>query len=441
VLLLVIAWTLALASLYIETLAPLPLAVAVLLVLTRPSVLSRETRMLDAALVACLVVIALQLVPLNASLRARIAPAAIAYERLALVAGTPTAVARGGPVSVRPAATALALAVVTGAVLLFWSARTLLQRGGLRTTIRGIAVMATIAVPVALVQHLVKPHAFYGLWPAGNGNALPFTPFVNRNDFAAWLIMALPLAVGYAAARIESRVRGGERFDVEMLFDGRGMLLTFAVCLMTAGALASLSRSALAGAGAGMLLFFALARTRVDRRTALGLLAAGAATLALAVWFAAPGALAERLGGSMSEGIGGRLSIWRQTWPMVRDFWPAGSGVGTYQPVMLLYQTSSRLFYISHADNEYLQIVAEGGAPLAIAAAAVLLAAAVVVARRLRSDRSPVFWIRAGAASGLLAFAVQNFFEMTMRVPANAVLLVTAAAIAMHQGRSRHAGV
>jgi O-antigen ligase len=295
--------------------------------------------------------------------------------------------------------------------------------------------MGAVTVPAALVQHLAAPHAFYGVWPAGAGNALPFTPFVNRNDFAGWLILGLPLAAGYAAARIESRLREGGRVDVEALFDRTGTLLAVAIVLMTAGVLASMSRSALAGSVAGMLLFLAATRTRMNRRAALGVLAAGVATVAVAVWFASPGALAERLGGSMSEGLGGRLSIWRQTWPMVRDFWPTGSGVGTYQPVMVLYQTSSRLFYISHADNELLQIAAEGGAPLLVGVTLVLIATTMAIARQLRRDRSSVFWIRAGAAGGLLAFAVQNLFEMTMRVPANAVLLITLAAIAMHEGR------
>ena len=31
---------------------------------------------------------------------------------------------------------------------------------------------------------------------------LPFGPFVNRNHFATWVIMALPFSLGYIAARL-----------------------------------------------------------------------------------------------------------------------------------------------------------------------------------------------------------------------------------------------
>jgi O-antigen ligase len=156
-----------------------------------------------------------------------------------------------------------------------------------------------------------------------------------------------------------------------------------------------------------------------------------------AVYAANVGALAARLSGAASEGLSGRVAIWRQTWPMVRDFWPVGSGVGTYQQVMVLYQTTtSRLFYIFHADNEYLQIVAEGGALLAVPAAIAVIALVVLVVKRLRSDRTALYWMRAGAASGLVAAAVQNCFEMTLRVPANGVLLAILAAIAAHEGHT-----
>jgi len=92
----------------------------------------------------------------------------------------------------------------------------------------------------------------------------------------------------------------------------------------------------------------------------------------------------------------------------------------------------SRLFFIRHADNEYLQIVAEGGALLGVPVAIALIALGAAVVRRVRSDASPIYWVRAGAASGLLAVAIQNLGEMTLRVPANGVLLATLAALAVH---------
>src|SRR5581483_6897104 len=102
-----------------------------------------------------------------------------------------------GPISVDPAATRAALFAVALILLVFWSARTVLTRGGGRTTIRGIAIMGLIVAPLAIAQHITAPKLFYWLWAGSSGNTLPYSPFVNRNDFAGWLVMAIPLTVAY----------------------------------------------------------------------------------------------------------------------------------------------------------------------------------------------------------------------------------------------------
>src|SRR6202035_3756040 len=99
--------------------------------------------------------------------------------------------------------------------------------------------------------------------------------------------------------------------------------------------------------------------------------------LAIASAYADMGSLSSRfLQGALDEGMARRLSIWRQTWPVVRRFWPLGTGVGTYESVMVLYQTMSRFFYISHADNEFLQILAEGGLLLGLPVALAIVSGA-----------------------------------------------------------------
>jgi O-antigen ligase len=236
-------------------------------------------------------------------------------------------------------------------------------------------------------------------------------------------------------ARMHSRHRAGEPFDAETTFDSKSIWLAVALCLMTAGLLGSLSRSGLLGAFAGLVFFALISRRRLTaRRAGLAIVGVGVA-LALASAYADMGALSMRfVEGSLSEGLGTRLSIWRQTWPVVRDFWPVGTGAGTYQAVMVLYQTMSRYYNISHADNEFLQILAEGGLLLALPVAIVIVSGGVLIAKRLRADLTPIFWLRAGAVAGVVALAAQNMVEMTLRVPANAVLFAILAAVAVYDG-------
>ena len=412
------------------------LGVLILARLVRPRIASGPDRLLDGALIAALAVVALQLAPLPPGLRDSIAPSSVAFERAVQIVEPSDA---GGPVTVDANATAYALYIDAVVILLFWSARRGFERGGVRRVLRGIAVLGLVVVPLGIGQHLLSPKAFYGEVRPISSSALPFTPFVNRNDFAAWLLMAVPAVIGYEIARIESRRQAGVGFDPESAFDNPAMVLAWSAFAMVAGLLVSLSRSGLTGLIAALGLFLMLARRRTSGEWLRLMALAFAGMLVLGILFANADALGSRLSGAVSEGLVGRLDIWRQTWPMVGDFFPVGSGVGTYQKVMVLYQTSSRRFAISHADNEYLQILAEGGALLAVPAAVAIVGAAMAIRRRLVADRTPMYWVRAGAACGVFGMAVQNLFEMTLRVPANAALLAILAAVAMH-GAPRPAG-
>ncbi len=68
---------------------------------------------------------------------------------------------------------------------------------------------------------------------------------------------------------------------------------------------------------------------------------------------------------------------------------------------------------------------------LPAAVAVVLLTRAI--RRNLRAARGEArgYWIRAGAAVGLLAMAVQEVFEFSLQIPANALLFCTLAALAI----------
>ena len=191
---------------------PLACGIALLAALRRPVIGRRSTRWLDFALIFSLVAIAIQLVPLPPGLRGRLSPAALAYDR-ALRFGSEAGAER--PLSMDPAATLLALAVVAAIVLLFWTVRTMFQRGSVRATILAVAWIGLVLSPLAIVQHLIPMPFLDDAWGITARGLRPYGPFVNRNDFAGWLIMALPLTLGYAVARMQSRYRPGAPFDLE----------------------------------------------------------------------------------------------------------------------------------------------------------------------------------------------------------------------------------
>jgi O-antigen ligase len=433
-------WSLfAFAGAYRWTLVPLIGGAALLAAAARPRIARHPHRAVDLGLLACLVATALQLVPLPAPVRTTLSPASPAAIDALVVHPDPGAPAR--PLSLDPAATGWALATGLALVLLFWSARAIFDRGELRRVVRGVCLFGLALAAVAFVQRVETPHLIYGFWAPVTRTAVPtpYGPFVNRNDFAAWLVLAAPLVAGYAVTRLEARWRGRTGVSLfgalESSLDAWTAATSASVALMIAALAWSLSRSGLAGAAAAATAFVALSRLRVGTRSTLALSAAGLAAAAIALQYANLSALAFRLGDSLPADLEGRVAIWRTTWPMARDFLGVGIGLGAFERGMLVYQQGSRELFFNHAHNEYLQIAAEGGLLVGVPMAWTAAAACRQAGRALLADRSSAFWMRAGAVCAVLGVAIQSLGDTGLRMPANAVLFAIVAALALHDGR------
>jgi O-antigen ligase len=323
------------------------------------------------------------------------------------------------------------LIVSATVALYFWSARRLFEHGAVRDAIRMTALCGGTVAGITLLQHITAPHSLYWvLRPVSRNAEFPFGPFVNRNDMAAWMVMALPLAAGYMLARLDIRRREG-RLNVESAFDATGVWLSAGICLMAATLVATLSRSGITAGVAGAAAIVFLSRGRMERRGRAWLLAALSLVALIGAAYANLGALMARVGETIGSGVGGRREIWSATLSMIRDFPVAGVGVGSYQRAMTVYQPAHD-FAFNHAHNEYLQLLAEGGVLMAVPLTVGIVAGIVAVAGALRRDRTPTYWMRIGAASSLVAIGVQNLWETGLRMPANAVLCALCLAIAVH---------
>ena len=283
-----------------------------------------------------------------------------------------------------------------------------------------------------VAQHATAPHSLY--WLRTFRYTEPFGPYLNRSDFAMWMVMALPLTAGYLLTRMHARQRSGESLFTTEAFDNTTLLLAVAMGLMTAALMVALSRSGLIGVAAATLVFWALADGRMHRERRAWLLGGIGAIAVAALLYANASAVATRIDDTFVHGMGGRLDIWRATMPMIRDFWLTGVGAGAYERAMIVYQPAPHETYFNHAHNEYLQLLAEGGLLLAIPAALVVVVTVRGIRSRLTDDRTPLHWVRVGAVSGMAGVAVQSLWETGLRRPANTLLFAALAAFAMHSG-------
>ena len=327
------------------------------------------------------------------------------------------------PISVSPPDTLRGLAFVAALSLLFLAV--FREMGGrpwrrrLALTVVWVGVALTV---VAFVQALSPdPRKIYGLWRPRQDWAV-FGPYVNRNHFAGYLVMASSLAIGVALEAL-SRLRAAwrRRRRPWLLLgesEGTAAVRWSAVAMVSvAGLLASQSRGGVSAFAAAALLLPLASRQR--GRTALGV----ALLVGLgALWIGTGGVLSA----FATRGVkGSRLDLWIDMLPMVPRFPVFGVGWNAFGTAYPWYQTIWKTEWFGEAHNDYLQALIDGGV---VGAALVLSLLAVVFRRALaRAARSP---LDLGLLGALLGFALHGLVDFNGQIPANAATWVALAALA-----------
>jgi O-antigen ligase len=395
-----------------------------------PRATTPATRVLDLSLLALPAACLVQAIPMPRALVGLVSPARVRLDDLLRLGAPPAWL----PLSVSAGDTLYAAAVLVGAVLVYWSARHHLASGGLRHLCRGISWIGLALACVAIAQRGMSFGRIYGFWEPLETGATPYGPFVNRNHAATWLLLALPVSLGYLLARLRERMpHARPSVAIRRSLDARAAWLLIATATMVLALALSLSRSGIVAFAIAAGFIVLSARRRFDSVKRGWLAATAAAAVVGVLTFADVSAVVLRFSEAVVPGGVGRSAIWRDTLPLARDFALTGCGAGTYEIAMRGYQTGDRRYYYNQAHNHFLQVAAEGGLLLIVPLSVAALAFAALARRRLRADTSGVFWIRAGAAAGLVGVAVQSMWETGLTIPANALLAAVAAAILTHQ--------
>lgn len=359
------------------------------------------------------------------------------------------------PGTLSPRDTARGLAFVLGALALHVGAAAAFTQAEARQRFRRVvALLGLVTASAALIQLAYGATRIYGLFePLEAGAQQLLGPFVNRNHFAGYMVLAIPVATGLLVqAQRRLRHHLGPRPNLRRILLGLGSAagtgLLFAllppfVCL--AGLLVSTSRGGLLGLVAGL----GVAAVARQRRAWLSL---AAWVLALfGVGLASFGL--ERIEARFSAAARqreGRSVVWRDALQRMDGYWARGSGFNTFAwamsravpfelpigatpwpadlrtpllsptgawPAFRVPAQSEGMVWFREAHNDYLQLLVETGVPgllLALWAAGSCLRAA---------ERDP--WLSA-ALAGLLAHELVDF---PLQIPALSALFVTLAAL------------
>jgi O-antigen ligase len=272
-----------------------------------------------------------------------------------------------------------------------------------------------------ILQHLTFNGKIYWVREMRFGG-IPFGPYANRNHFAAFAELLIPISL---VSLLLGKVRRERLFVVGL----------FAV-LQIGALLLSASRGGIVSFGAELVV---LAAWMVWRRAGgQQLLAAGAVLLVvvLLVSWLGVGQILQRFTGmqSLEMTSGKRASMRADTWRMFLDHPVLGTGLGTLQTAFPPYETLYDGKIVNHSHNDYLEALAETGVAGGICCLWFLLLLASTGSRRaLSASRSFASTLQFSALLGCFGFLVHSLADFNLHIPANAMLFFLMAYLATAQ--------
>ncbi|MDE0838576.1 MAG: O-antigen ligase family protein, partial [Kiritimatiellae bacterium] len=273
---------------------------------------------------------------------------------------------------------------------------------------------AAVALGGAISRTYVpQGHTLWWLLPT-NGTSLPgpLGGFINPNHFAAYVALVTPCAMALAIGAFARR---------NWL---RGLIAVALVFLMALGIMASHSRGGLLAyvCGIGTVGVVCMLRGRI-----LAFLLVAAVLVGLAFW--APVIISDayrsRLGDLLSldedDSYRTRMQAWSDSTALVARYPLLGAGANGYRMVFPQIRTASTHARMTHAENEYVQLLVDFGLIGALLFFAILSCIVYRVTGALFQNDAGLQAVPIAAAGTLSVVAVHSLVDFALHIPVYAL--------------------
>jgi O-antigen ligase len=260
--------------------------------------------------------------------------------------------------------------------------------------------------------------------------------FINHNYFAGYLLMVIPLSIGYLFSRegFQKSRFGGWRHRLSSS-DGKATLIKYCIVLMILSLFFSASRMGILSLLLSFSLLSLLFRDprRGERFSKTSVLIFGLALL-WAAWIGLDAVISRFF--TASEDFKSRWMFWVNTFQIFKDFPLLGSGLGTFAQIFPEYRSFHILGLVTHAENDFLQLTSEIGLigiGLLLIPFLFFFYKAISGIRFLSHEESQRY-IGMGGMVGILALMFHSLVERNIQVPANAFLFTFLFAMVLRIG-------
>ncbi|MCR4395225.1 MAG: O-antigen ligase family protein [Candidatus Saccharicenans sp.] len=303
-----------------------------------------------------------------------------------------------------------------------------------------IKALALVLISAGVFQSLYGLSEFFGgtnrifTWVNRYYSGSAFGTFVNRDHYSAFLEMVFPLSLGYFLVRSEYfSLRPGLTWRQKIVRFGqeqvqKSLLFVLPPLAIGLGLFFSRCRS---GIIIFIVVFFltlillSVSSVAGQRKTEKTLVRVVVLLVLLGVVLIGLEPVLERFtqGGFFDRN---RLLFYDYTLNLISDYPLLGCGLGTYVQAINPYLQKDFNVILSHAHNDYLEMLAEagliGGGALVVAA---WLAFGLALKRWLRCQDPLAKGIGLGALMGIFSVLFHSLSDFSLRMPGNALLFLS----------------
>jgi len=294
-------------------------------------------------------------------------------------------------------------------------------RDELTTVVWFLIVLCFVVSLLGIIQHFTSVREIY--WTeALKTEGDPFGPYVNRNHFAGFVELTLPLGIAMMVFR-------GIHRDV--------VPLTVVLTIVPVSALVlSGSRGGIIGFLFELGILGLLARSQRSGWSSSRVVAAGVVALlalALVAWVGANLAITKFSElKSPDVSLGRRISMARGAAHIFLDHPIIGCGVGALVDVFPRYETAYDGKLVDHVHNDYMETLAETGILGGLCGAAFLWLLYREARRSTTAEQGHFSRaLHAGSIAAICGMLVHSLVDFNLHIPANTMLFLLQSSLAI----------
>lgn len=298
-----------------------------------------------------------------------------------------------------------------------------------------IIIFAALMAFYGILQALAGAESIYGL--RSTPNAFPFSAYVNRHHFAAFMEMTIGLTLGILFLQ-------GIKKDRLLLLIIAVVLMGIAI-VMTGSRGGFISLVAVLGFLVMLTVIYGDKKSPGEEKSSIlsrkNIVIIGGSVFLVVVlffitiWLGAGDAVERGFGFQVNnEDLStGRLHFWSTTLEIIRDNPILGTGLNSYGMIFTKYDTWNGVYRLEHAHNDYLQTLSDSGI---IGFILLLMFVFLLFKQGLQTIRTSHDRFRRGTAMGALAgcfgILVHSLFDFPLRTNANSLFFLVLTVIAVN---------